>query len=228
LPLSFQLNPSARSSGPCISGGLIDQPDTCMNHGQNCYAFCPIGASGAKASGGQWDALVTMIPSWNYVTVNGQTVVQFQPDPMGGDGTWTDFLVALSIGWDGAQWHVTLAHPRAVVDTAIANPACDAAQYIIGQDSTFSSISGPSQPVSWKYVSDTNSASARQPEAFPVSASTGTPTIATAKPLARCLYRFGVLLTLDDVAHRSWPGLPIASAYEQNIAQLISMQAHGS
>lgn len=224
--LRFQLNPSSSSNGACISGGLIDQPDTCMNDGQSCYAFCPFTASGAKASLKQWDVLVTMIPSWNYVTANGQTVVQDQADPMGGDGSWTDFLVALSITWEGSQWHVTLAHPREFVDTAIANPACDAAQYLIGQDSTFSSIAGSSQTLSWQYVSDTNSASGCLAEAFPVSASTGIPTSATSKPLARCLYRFGVLLALDDGAHRSWPGLPIANTYEQNIAQQIEMQAH--
>ncbi|MGH2493355.1 MAG: hypothetical protein ACRDIV_01490 [Ktedonobacteraceae bacterium] len=223
--LSFQLNPSSGPSGPCVAGGIIDQPDTCMSNGQNCYLFCPFSASEAKASLKQWEVLVTMIPSWNYVAANGQMVVQFQPDPMGGNGTWTDFLVALGISWDGSQWHVTLAHPRELANTAIANPACDAAQYIIGQDSTFSSIAGSSQPLSWKYVSASNSAAGCLAEAFPVTNTTGTSSPATAKPLARCLYRFGVVLALDDVAHRSWPGLPLASAYEQNIAQRILMQA---
>ncbi|MGH2494351.1 MAG: hypothetical protein ACRDIV_06575 [Ktedonobacteraceae bacterium] len=225
--LHFGLDFSSSASGPCIAGNVIDQPDTCMNNGQNCFTFCLFTASEAKILK-QWEVLAVVIPFWNYVTANGQTVVQDQPDPMGGDGSWTDFLAALAISWDGSQWHVTLAHPKELANTAIANPACDAAQYIIGQDSTFSSIAGSSQPLSWKYASDANAASGCLAEAFPVATTTGTPSPATAKPLARCLYRFGVLLALDDVAHRSWPSLPLASAYEQNTAQLISLQAHNS
>lgn len=224
--LSFQVNPG--SSGPCIAGGVIDQPNSCTNAGQNCYAFCAIAPSGARTAVEQWNALIAMIPTWNYVTAHGQMVVQDQPDPMGGNGTWTDFLVALTIRWDGSQWHVSLAHPQAVANTAIANPACDAAQYLIGEDSTFSSLAGSSQTLSWKYASGTNAAAGCLAEAFPVSNKTATPSAMTGKPVARFLYRFGVILALDDATHRSWPGLPLATAYEQQIAQLISMQAHPS
>jgi len=38
-----------------------------------------------------------------------------------------------------------------------------------------------------------------------------------------CLYRFGVLLALDNVTRSFWPNLPLADAYEQNVARHISM-----
>jgi hypothetical protein len=41
------------------------------------------------------------------------------------------------------------------------------------------------------------------------------------KLFARCLYRFGVLLALDNAEHSLRPNLPLADAYEQNIAQHI-------
>jgi len=40
--------------------------------------------------------------------------------------------------------------------------------------------------------------------------------------MAYCLYRFGVLLAANDEAHRLWPYLPVADAYEQGIARRLT------
>jgi hypothetical protein len=37
------------------------------------------------------------------------------------------------------------------------------------------------------------------------------------------LYRFGVLMAANDLAHHFFPGLPFADAYEQSIAQHIAI-----
>jgi hypothetical protein len=35
------------------------------------------------------------------------------------------------------------------------------------------------------------------------------------------LFRFGVVLAANTVAHQLWPYLPVADAYEQGIAQRL-------
>jgi hypothetical protein len=46
--------------------------------------------------------------------------------------------------------------------------------------------------------------------------------------VAYCLHRFGVLLAVNDAAHRLWPFLPVADAYERQVVQqLIAHQPGG-
>lgn len=52
------------------------------------------------------------------------------------------------------------------------------------------------------------------------SASPNTPAVPA--PPAYYLYRFGVLLAANDLAHRYFPSLPIADTYEQTSAQQIT------
>lgn len=203
--------------GPCVAGGLIDQPDSCANNGQSCVNLCPFDESGGNASTKRWIVLAPMVPDWYYTALNGQAVLQDQPDPATTSGV--SFLVALSLNWTGSKWQVSFYHSPRVDSSPIANPACDAAQFTVGEDPRFLSVMNSSQAITWKYVSGTNAAAGCVAEAFAQTGS-GTPS-RTDQPLARCLYRFGVLLALDTEAHRSWPFLPLASTYEQQIALQI-------
>lgn len=223
--LSLQLNVSFQSygtAGLCSSGGLIDQPDTCANGGQSCYSFCPFSLAGDAHAVNQWHVLAPFIASWTYTRPNGQIVAQYQYDP-NTNGSWTDFLVPLSVSWTGTNWQVALDHSSGIARTTIANPVCDAAQYLFADDATFNSIAGSSQGIYWKFFSGSNPAAGCVAEAF-VETSAGSPP--STHPLASCLYRFGVPLALDSEAHRSWPFLLQASPYEQRIAQQIVAQTH--
>ena len=205
-------------SGSCADGGLIDEPVNCMNNGQSCLSVCPLTGTDIPTAVNRWVVLAPLNLAWSYVQANGQEIASYQSDPAEGAA----FLVALSISRSGSQWQVTLAHSKSIDGSAIGNPACDVAQYEIGQDSRLLSVAGTSQSLYWKYVSGSNAAAGCVAEAF-LETSAGT--APSSHPIASCLYRFGVPLALDNEAHRSWPFLLQASSYEQGIAQQIVAQA---
>ncbi len=209
--------------GDCIAGGLIDQPDSCNNQGQNCLLFCPVTESGTSSMK-RWDVLAEIVMGWMYAPPDDpqHPLLLDQDDPAAGG---SPFLVALSVQWDGSNWEVTFYHDKQVAGSPLANPACDAAQFVIGEDPRFLSVVGSTQNISLKFVSGSNPAAGCVAEAFAATA-TGSPS--SAHPLASCLYRFGVTLALDSEAHRSWPFLLQASSYEQSIAQQIVSQAHNT
>jgi hypothetical protein len=226
-PLEAKLNMyvsiSSSTGGPglCVAGGLIDQPETCMNNGQSCFSLCALTGTDTPTLVNHWEVLAPLNPVWTYAKSNGQVVTNYQEDPAEG----ATFLVALSISRNGSQWQVALAHSTTIDNSAIAHPACDAAQYEIGQDGRFLSVAGTSGSIYWKYLSGSNPAAGCVAEAF-VETATGSPS--PTRPVASCLYRFGVPLALDNEAHRSWPFLLQASPYEQQIAQQILAQAHST
>ncbi len=223
--LGFQLNVSFQSygtTGLCSSDGLIDQPDVCANDGQSCFSFCPFSLPGDGNADNQWHVFAPFIASWTYIRTNGQLVAQYQYDP-NTNGIWTDFLVALTVSWTGTNWQVALDHSTSIDRTTIANPVCDAAQYLFADDARFNSVADSSQSMDWKFFSGSNPAAGCVAEAF---AATATGSISSTHPLASCLYRFGVPLALNSEAHRLWPFLLQASTYEQGIAQQILAQAH--
>ncbi len=220
--LGFQLNVSSQSygtAGLCSSGGLIDQPDVCANNGQSCFSFCPFSLPGDGNAVNQWHVFAPFIAFWTYTRTTGQLVAQYQYDP-NTNGVWTTFLAALMISWTGTNWQVALDHSTSVDRTTIANPVCDAAQYLFADDARFNSVADSSQSLYWKFFSGANPAAGCVAEAF---AETTAGTLSS-HPLASCLYRFGVPLVLDSEAHRSWPFLLQASTYEQGLAQQIIAQ----
>lgn len=206
-------------AGLCASGGFIDQPLSCMNDGQSCFSLCPLTATDISIPANHWEVFAALNVAWTYTQPNGQTLTTYQEDPAEG----AMFLVALSISREGSQWNIVLAHSKSIDASPLANPACDAAQYELGQDSRFLSVAGSTQNIALKFVSGTNAAEGCVMEAFAETTPGSTP---TTQPLARCLYRFGVPLALDSEAHRSWPFLLQASPYEQQVAQQILAQAH--
>ena len=218
--VSFQEAESSGAFSPCVDGGLIDQQESCTNGGQSCYTFCSFTDTSAKHAPGSWNVLMPVSVEWNYSRTNGKALAQYQPDPSDRQGEV--FLVALAVKWTGSGWQVSLYHSKTVDQSTIGNPACDAAAYIIGQDARFQSVAGSNQNIYWKYVSGSNAAAGCVAEAF---LETPAGTASSSKPVASCLYRFGVPLALDSEAHRSWPFLLQASSYEQGIAQQIVAQS---
>lgn len=209
------------SFGSCVAGGLIDQPESCSNQGQNCLLFCPVTGTGTPA-GKRWNVFAEINMDWTYTPPDDpqHPVLTGQPDPAAGDNA---FLVALAIQWNDSRWQVTFYHNASIDRSPLTNPACDAAQFVIGEDSRFSSVAGSTQNIALKFVSGSNAAAGCVVEAFAETA-TGSPS--STHPVASCLYRFGVTLALDSEAHHSWPFLLQASPYEQSIAQQIVAQAH--
>ncbi|HEY6541503.1 MAG TPA: hypothetical protein VIZ18_11215, partial [Ktedonobacteraceae bacterium] len=166
---------------------------------------------------------------WTYTTLNGQVVAQNQPDEA--DNLGTEYLVDLSITRTNGQWHVStgiLSNINTTTNGFISgSPSCEAANNLVTQTgfSQFSNINLPDNPnasVSWNtsYGSNVAAGCLLTATALPPQTNPSTP-VPTPPPFAHCLYRFGVLLALDSAAHKLWPNLPLADAYEQSIAQSI-------
>ncbi len=76
--------------------------------------------------------------------------------------------------------------------------------------------------VTWKLFEGMNLAQGCLAVAVPQQSSASTPTAAALKAGAYFLWRFGVFLAANNLAHSYFPSLPIADSYEQHIAQNIA------
>lgn len=216
--LHFQLD-TTNSYVPC-AGALIDQSFLCANNGHSCYTFCARLEIASDTPLRHWDVFGVVHPTWHYTTLAGRTVAQDQPDAP--DNSGLEYAVAFYITWDSSKWHVTVSPPNDASSVVSNNPVCAAAQHTIARDSNFISALGTSRTITWKYVSGQRAATGCLAEAIPQPDTTATPGAPLSQPIAHCLYRFGVLLAVDNVAHRSWPGLPVANAYEKSVAQQLA------
>ncbi len=110
--------------------------------------------------------------------------------------------------------------------SATSNPACLAAQHVVSSNtSIFYQAAGAINQVNWQFIAATNPAQGCLAEAIlqPLNQETPTPTAAHTLT-AYCLFRFGVPLAANDLAHRYFPTLPVASDYERSLAQQMALK----
>jgi hypothetical protein len=166
-----------------------------------------------------WIVFAAVRAMWEYSTLSGQVVARNQPDVP--DNAETEYLITLDVARVGARWHVTVSPFLA----SPAGPACAAANAYIFQNTSLQTAEPNStQSVTWEFASGSKSAAGCLTKAFLTSEVQNTQ---SPKPIAICLYRFGILIAIDKAAHRYWSTLPMADAYEQNIArQLETLPAY--
>ncbi|HZS77253.1 MAG TPA: hypothetical protein VFA41_11625 [Ktedonobacteraceae bacterium] len=222
--MHFQLDTNQASNKTC-QGEVYMGVNSCSFNGQDCHIFCSLDTSSSISSSTSWDVMGVINVSWTYTTQSGQVIADNQPDEA--DNLGNEFLMPLYITWDGAQWHVsTRPGPNAesfVGSSPYCIPAVNFAnnnQYI----GTNIPTNASTQSVFWTGTSGSNGAAGCLLEATPAQGNSETP-VANPKPLFHCLYRFGVLLTLDVAAQRTFTEFPKATSYEQSIAQQIMRQA---
>ena len=169
-----------------------------------------------------WRAVVIAHAYWDYATLDGRTVATDQPDTIL-DLTNSAHFVFLTIAWDGTNWHAAINMQEAGGFNTLA---CLAAA------SEFSEIPPPVGLDGYGFSSAATTVSALgcveivQPTAAAPSAPA--PSSFASPPQALCLYRFGIILAANALAHHYWPHMPIANAYEQLLArQLAAMQPTG-
>lgn len=212
----FQLDTTANSNAPCQSE-FIESLNSCGIQGQNCHLFCAFGENvpttlTAKRQAA-WIVFAALRATWEYSTLSGQVIARSQPDEP--DNTATEYLITLAITWVGSSWHVTVSPFLA----SPAGPACAAANVSISQSTSLQTAgSNSTLSVAWEFASGLKSGADCLAKAFLTSEIQNTP---PPKPIAICLYRFGVLIAIDATAHHYWRTLPIADAYEQHIAQQL-------
>lgn len=224
---NMRLDTNPNSNLPCYPGNLGQQ--SCSS----CYMFCspsnglgfqgPYGYVGFPST---WDIYVVANAIWDYTTLSGQSVAANQPDTIA--NSTLDFTFPLFISWAGSQWHVSDIPTKNDVNFYIGfTPPCAVAQAILQNNTSLTSpffsvkINGQSQTLSWQdYDSGNNLAQGCLAGAIIQPSNFNTPVTANT-PEAYLLYRFGVLLAANSLAHQWWPNLPVASAYEQGIVQRL-------
>ncbi|MGI9059048.1 MAG: hypothetical protein ACR2H5_10760 [Ktedonobacteraceae bacterium] len=221
--IHFQLDasPLSPNSRPCTVDGQNNGQE-CVVWGQDCHVFCadPMADTTAVLRAQEWDVLGVVLPVWDYTTLNGKSIAQNQPDAFAGAQGY-ELVMPFHITWDEMGWHVSI--PLGHANTLpFGNPFCSSAESEVQIDAFLSAAELKNFAVSWKYASGPLAAAGCVAVAAPnLTGLTITPA-PSYHVAAYCLQRFGVLLAANDVAHRLWPTMPMADAYEQHLAlQLV-------
>ncbi len=167
--------------------------------------------------------------TWTYTTLNGQVLAQNQPDAP--DSSGTEYLQLLFIHWNGSTWQVSTkagqdGQSPLITPLVPVDPPCLLAQFRLQGDPSFSAlnIGAQEQMVNWRFVTArTDAAQGCLAIATPPVGNPATPTPSPSSA-AWCMYRFGVLLAANALAHHYWPYLPLANTYEQKLAQNLVVQ----
>jgi hypothetical protein len=231
----FQLDTNPNTSAPCLAG-VLGTGQSCTVDGINCVNICSLPSSLNAPSGNfnpppsptTWDIYMVLHATWTYTMMSGQTVATDQPDIL--DNTAPEYLFALFATWTGSQWHVSLTPGHddfyAFLTTS---PVCVPAQSYISEQYRLSNptINGQIQEISWQdyFASSSNPATGCLVGATELPANANTPVTANT-PEGYYLYRFGILSAVDSLGHTLSPSLPVASAYDQSIAQQLMPKKH--
>jgi hypothetical protein len=223
--LHLDTNPNSQLS--CYPGNIGNQ--SCSS----CYTFCGPSAGfdfngpfGYAAISSTWDIYVVANATWDYATLSGQSVAANQPDTIA--SSTLEYTFPLFISWSGSQWRVSDMPEKNDSNFFFGyTPICAVAQAILQNNNSLTSpffsvtINGQPQSLSWQdNNSGKNLAQGCLSGAIIQPGNANTPVAANA-PEAYVLYRFGVLLAANSLAHQWWPNLPVASVYEQGIVQQL-------
>ena len=176
----------------------------------------------------EWLALAFITASWDYATGDGHVIAHGQPIDLAGAGD-SEYPVLLRIVWNGAGWDVKALigpdqAPPIVVTSGLPhdpstppdkvqlhdNPSCVAARDLLA---TF--------PANFqvRFVSGPNLATG----CLAIVASNAANTPSSSHPqVAYFLEHFGILLAVNNVAHKLEPQAPLADAYERSLAQQLA------
>lgn len=216
----------------------------CESNGPNCLLFCDLflyASQNLNVSPTVWQATVYVQLFWQFTALNGRVVADNQADTFI-RGQQNDTQAPLNITWNGRRWGVATT---IIGDYGYSgDPVCDAAtRDLYSLQNTVPAVTSEDALTSMNPIPGTTFASGcliefklqtgvlpaptpapRHPGATrpPVVLQTGVfpaPTPAPPPPLvAFVIQRFGVLLAVNSAAHHLFPFLPIADAYEKQLA----------
>lgn len=217
--LHFVVNTSSSSHASCVVFGQVGQP--CAELGQDCRQWCSVAQSELSndATLG-WSVFAVVQAAWTFATLDGRVVERTEQDGYDGIAA-SQHLLPLRITWSHEGWHVVIpdqAHFPVPIDS---NITCATARDEVQAGSMFNTTQIEGAPPTWQYV--TGKVSAQGCLAIGVPHTVASLISSSTPPTsALCLYRFGVYLAANAVAHHLWPSMPTADAYEQGIAQRLS------
>lgn len=218
-------------------GASCQLSDICPFTPQNCAQLCTLGAltlqplqsAGVPVGKQTWYVVAFARLGWDIVTLTGRGVATDAPISPGGLAI-AEFPLLFALSWNGLTWHAqSLTGPDA---GAILRPFNEVIGTIAGSGS--SSLVEPGCAAMPDYVGPTavvsNYATARfisAPNPAQGCLAVVTPGGSAANPApadraAWYLYRFGVLLAANDLAHQMSPRLPRADASEHALAAQLA------
>ncbi|MGH2496616.1 MAG: hypothetical protein ACRDIV_18100, partial [Ktedonobacteraceae bacterium] len=207
--LRLQLDTSGLPKASC-SGGAC----------QGCFLYCEeflYSVPDISVSPTIWQAFVYVQLFWQFSTLDGQVIADNQADTFI-RGQQNDVFIPLNITWNGRQWGVSIAM---IGDYAYSSdPVCDAAMGdLYNLENEVPAMSGQGMQTSTNPIRGTTLASGCLIELKLQTNASSLPTPTSPPLVAHVMQRFGVLLAVDSSAHRLFPFLPVATAYEKQLAQ---------
>ncbi len=216
--LSFQLDMDTSQNAPCTISG------SCSLGEQDCRLFCDasdvVGPMWYSMSApAEWNVIVMVRPLWQFTTLDGQIIAHDQADTfIAGQGN--DYFVTLNTVWENQGW--SISPPFANSQFPFGDPICDSAanDTEIMQNET---LNNSGMQIQAQYPrTDLGTGCLVTVTQQPTPSLSLTPP--TSSQVAYCLHRFGVLLAVNNLAHRLWPFLPVANAYEKRLAQQLAAE----
>lgn len=196
---------------------FVDGTHSCSNEGRDCHTFCNASQYFvSKQSKTQvWNVFVAVRATFVYTTLNGKPIVQTSEQV---DYTKQyEHLLPVQISLNGTQWHVVSSYSLLLNGTPLQfpTPSCDIAEYKASNNtflgSTFeSSFAG----MAWNFISMPEATSCLITVTMQQSLAS-----VEAQPYALCLYRFGIFLAANSLAHKYWPHMQVATKADQYLAQ---------
>jgi len=218
--LSFQLDMDTSQNAPCTISG------SCSLGEQDCRLFCDasdvVGPMWYSMSApAEWNVIVMVRPLWQFTTLDGQVIAHDQADTfIAGQGN--DYFVTLNTVWGNPGW--SILPPFSNSQFPFGDPVCDSAANDT-QTMQIEALNNSGMQIQVQYPSRTALAAGCLVTITqqPVPSSSLTPP--SSSQVAYCLHRFfGVLLAVNSLAHRLWPFLPVANAYEKWLAQQLAAE----
>lgn len=220
--LSFRLDTNEASNEACID----IQPGNCTLNYQDCRLFCS-GSFLASSSTREWDVVAPVLSLWTFATMDGRVLARAVPDDSAQDyatgQTLDESLVPLHITWDSLDWHVAVSVTLDSHGSGYFDPVCAAMTQQVRPLNPPGAANGEPLYFQWRFASGTRPSAGclavgtPQPED---GLTTPTPP-PTTPPVFSYLHRFGVLLAVNKLAQSAGLLLPLADAYEQQLARRL-------
>ncbi len=198
---------SGGTANACAGGGIT--VNACTVNEQRCGGLCTQSSEGMS-----WDVLAVVRTSWTYTTLDGRVVAANMADAEAG-AALIEHVLALTIRWDGTNWHVQAA-PQFFNGPIPCVAAAD--------DASISNNFGttPFQAFDWRYAPASNIAAGCLIALTSITNGGPSPT-----PNSQLLYlhRFGIFIAVNRLAQEYNPYLPHPTSYELSLARQLAAQA---
>lgn len=226
--LHFQLDTDVRAPATC-TGPQLGPACTNAATGTDCRLFCTLAWSERDTPDRlfSWDVGVVTRPDWEYITPGQNIDMQANQQENQGNQQFT----TLHITWMQNEWHVA-SHPQG--DSPFDDPNCIA---IVGKipnmlpvvQGATSPGAGPAERIEGQqlirnFASGTNRAIGCLATAK-IDKTTSTINPDQQQTIAYFLWRFNILLAVNDEAHQLWKELPTGGKLGRNIVQQITDHA---